>query len=129
MHSSWHLPSANESGSSFSPPAIKHCGGGAVPVDCTSLLRSWLQGLDYFDGHLRPRNIPLDATGNVKICDFGNMTRRGQEYPGATYPFYRSIPAHAGPIGEQFAIALAYSTSGLAINSIAPQGFRGEGGS
>jgi len=104
MHNSWHLPSANESGSSFSPPAIKHCGGGAVPVDCTSLLRSWLEGLDYFHGHLRPRNIPLDATGNDKICDFGNMTRRGQEYPGATDPFNRSIPAHAGPVGEQFAI-------------------------
>jgi serine/threonine protein kinase len=63
---------------------------------------AWLEHLDYFHGDLRPPNILLDAAGDVKICDFANMTRRGGKNPGATAPFY--ISDTAGLASEQFAI-------------------------
>lgn len=68
----------------------------------------WLEQLDYFHGDLRPANILLDQ-GHVKLCDFGNTTKRGEELPGTSSPFYRpgSIGCAsplAGPASEQFAI-------------------------
>lgn len=39
----------------------------------------------------------------MKICDFANMTRRGQKIQGATTPFYRLDIS--SPASEQFAVA------------------------
>ncbi|KAH7317666.1 kinase-like domain-containing protein [Rhexocercosporidium sp. MPI-PUGE-AT-0058] len=69
---------------------------------------AWLEQLDYFHGDMRPGNILLDGSGHVKLCDFGNTTKRGEELPATTYPYYRlrvdrSSPL-AGPASEQFAM-------------------------
>lgn len=58
---------------------------------------AWLEQLDYFHGDMRPANILLDVAGNVMLCDFGNATRRGEELPGATDPFYRLLPGMEKP--------------------------------
>ncbi|KAI9848519.1 MAG: hypothetical protein M1837_007188 [Sclerophora amabilis] len=70
---------------------------------------TWLERLDYFHGDMRPSNILLDGAGHVKLCDFGNTTKRGEQLPGASYPFYRVTAKFdapiAGPASEQFAMA------------------------
>ncbi|OAA63465.1 Protein kinase-like domain protein [Niveomyces insectorum RCEF 264] len=63
---------------------------------------AWLESIDYFHGDLRPPNILLDAEGHVKICDFGNMARRGETNYGATIPYYKD--QKVGPASEQHAI-------------------------
>ncbi|KAL2015437.1 hypothetical protein VTK56DRAFT_5503 [Thermocarpiscus australiensis] len=66
---------------------------------------SWLESLDYFHGDLRRKNILLDETEHVKVCDFGRAQKRGCKVEVATYPFYRPDKnAVAGPAHEQFAI-------------------------
>ncbi|KAI9761423.1 MAG: hypothetical protein M4579_001073 [Chaenotheca gracillima] len=64
------------------------------------------RGLYHCD--LRPANILLDGSDNVKLCDFTNARDSGEPMPGATEPFYRvgsdSPRPAVGPATEQFAI-------------------------
>lgn len=68
----------------------------------------WLEQLDYFHGDMRIGNILLDDAGHVKLCDFGNTTKRGEKLSGAQWPYHRPRSDHhsplAGPASEQFAM-------------------------
>ncbi|KAI9814090.1 MAG: hypothetical protein M1832_005978 [Thelocarpon impressellum] len=70
---------------------------------------TWLETFDLFHGDMRPSNILLDPADHVKLCDFDCTTRRGEELPAASWPFYRvkgkSEALVAGPASEQFAMA------------------------
>ncbi|KAL2171527.1 hypothetical protein VTG60DRAFT_2695 [Thermothelomyces hinnuleus] len=65
----------------------------------------WLEKFDYFHGDLRPENILLSETEQVRVCDFRRARKRECKVEVATYPFYR--PGSNVVVGlpdEQFAI-------------------------
>ncbi|KAG5971006.1 hypothetical protein E4U56_007163 [Claviceps arundinis] len=69
---------------------------------------SWIEGLGFVHGDLRPANILLTANENIRLADFDTSVKIGQELEAASEPFVkrnqgRKIPL-AGSITEQFAL-------------------------
>ncbi|KAG6207498.1 hypothetical protein E4U35_000907 [Claviceps purpurea] len=69
---------------------------------------SWIEGLGFVHGDLRPANILLTANENIRLADFDTSVKIGEELEAASEPFVkrnkgRKIPS-AGPITEQFAL-------------------------
>ena len=53
---------------------------------------AWLERSDYFHCDIRLVIVLLDLADHVKLCDFGNATKQGEELPSATEPFYGLKP-------------------------------------
>ena len=70
---------------------------------------SWLESLGYAHGDLRPSNILVDHSDQVKLCDFDATVEIGKPLLVATDPFCRVDenfdPPLAGHTSEQFAFA------------------------
>ncbi|CCE32190.1 uncharacterized protein CPUR_06050 [Claviceps purpurea 20.1] len=69
---------------------------------------SWIEGLGFAHGDLRPANILLTANDNIRLADFDVSVKIGQELEAGSEPFVRlnedfELP-QAGPISEQFAL-------------------------
>ncbi|KAG5952051.1 hypothetical protein E4U57_006418 [Claviceps arundinis] len=69
---------------------------------------SWIEGLGFVHGDLRPVNILLTANDNIRLADFDVSVKIGQELEAGGEPFVRvnedfELP-QAGPISEQFAL-------------------------
>ncbi|KAG6160683.1 hypothetical protein E4U51_007457 [Claviceps purpurea] len=69
---------------------------------------SWIEGLGFVHGDLRPANILLTANDNIRLADFDVSVKIGQELEAGSEPFVRlnedfELP-QAGPISEQFAL-------------------------
>ncbi|KAG5938495.1 hypothetical protein E4U60_001345 [Claviceps pazoutovae] len=69
---------------------------------------SWIEGLGFVHGDLRPANILLTANDNIRVADFDVSVKIGQELEAGSEPFVRlnedfELP-QAGPISEQFAL-------------------------
>ncbi|CCE33444.1 uncharacterized protein CPUR_07368 [Claviceps purpurea 20.1] len=69
---------------------------------------SWIEGLGFVHGDLRPANILLTANENIRLADFDTSVKIGEELEAATEPFVKlgedfETPL-AGPITEQFAL-------------------------
>ncbi|KAG6202324.1 hypothetical protein E4U50_006342 [Claviceps purpurea] len=62
---------------------------------------SWIEGLAFVHGDLRPANILLTANDNIRLADFDVSVKIGEPYAklngGLKFP-------DAGPITEQFAL-------------------------
>ena len=78
--------------------------------ECDSMVRKAY----HFHSDMRPANTLLDADVHVQICEFGKATKRGEELPSATGPYYRLTPAGepplAGPTSEQFGMGSCIDT-------------------
>ena len=70
---------------------------------------AWIEQLGYVHGDLRPANIFLDETENIKLGDFDCAVKKGEQLLAASEPFCKLNEAYepppAGPISEQFALA------------------------
>ncbi|CCE32325.1 uncharacterized protein CPUR_06185 [Claviceps purpurea 20.1] len=69
---------------------------------------SWIEGLGFVHGDLRPANILLTANENIRLADFDTSVKIGEELEAASEPFCKltddpELP-RAGPISEQFAL-------------------------
>ncbi|KAG6070707.1 hypothetical protein E4U15_007852 [Claviceps sp. LM218 group G6] len=69
---------------------------------------SWIEGLGFVHGDLRPANILLTANENVRLADFDTSVKIGEQLEAATEPFVQLGEdfenPQAGPISEQFAL-------------------------
>ena len=75
----------------------------------------WLEGLSaavnfitsigFAHGDLRPANVLLDHSGNVKLCDFGATVKIGGEKYALHVPFWDGDSEVADHKSEQFALA------------------------
>jgi serine/threonine protein kinase len=75
---------------------------------------AWIEERGWAHGDLRPANILLDNSDNVKISDFDSTVKPGERLLVANTPFCKlgkgfQIPI-AGPLTEQFAIASCICT-------------------
>ncbi|KAG5955901.1 hypothetical protein E4U57_003054 [Claviceps arundinis] len=95
---------------------IKQYSAGHVPSNRTKArwitqiasALSWIEGLGFVHGDLRPANILLTANENIRLVDFDTSVKIGKELEAVSEPFARlnkgrKIP-HAGPITEQFSL-------------------------
>ncbi|KAG5935379.1 hypothetical protein E4U59_005634 [Claviceps monticola] len=95
---------------------IKQYSAGHVPSNCTKArwitqitsALSWIEGLGFVHGDLRPANILLTANENICLADFDTSVKIGEELEAASEPFVKlgedfETPL-AGPISEQFAL-------------------------
>ncbi|KAG5915537.1 hypothetical protein E4U61_004526 [Claviceps capensis] len=69
---------------------------------------SWIKGLGFVHGDLRPANILLTANDNIRLADFDVSVKIGEQLEAGSEPFVRlhedfELP-QAGPISEQFAL-------------------------
>ncbi|KAG6161378.1 hypothetical protein E4U51_007160 [Claviceps purpurea] len=68
---------------------------------------SWIEGLAFVHGDLRPANILLTANDNIRLADFDVSVKIGEPYAklngGLKFP-------DAGPITEQFALGSCICT-------------------
>lgn len=69
---------------------------------------TWIEGLGYVHGDLRPANILLDSQDNIRVGDFDATVQRGEELLVASEPYCKlnakfELPL-AGPQTEQFAL-------------------------
>ncbi|KAG6309218.1 hypothetical protein E4U44_007272 [Claviceps purpurea] len=69
---------------------------------------SWIEGLGFVHGDLRPANILLTANDNICLADFDASVKIGEQLEAGDEPFVRlnedfDLP-QAGPISEQFAL-------------------------
>ncbi|KAG6136957.1 hypothetical protein E4U28_004764 [Claviceps purpurea] len=69
---------------------------------------SWIEGLGFVHGDLRPANILLTANENIRLADFDTSVKIGEELEAASDPFVKLNKGfktpQAGPITEQFAL-------------------------
>ncbi|KAG6304611.1 hypothetical protein E4U44_008536 [Claviceps purpurea] len=77
----------------------------------TASALSWIEGLGFVHGDLRPANILLTADDNIRLADFDVSVKIGEQLEAASEPFFRlneglELP-HAEPITEQFALGHA----------------------
>jgi len=74
----------------------------------------WLEDLGYAHGDLRPANILLDASENIKLADFDSTVKQGQRLLVASEPFCKLNEDYeldlAGPTSEQFALGSLFYT-------------------
>ncbi|KAG6059147.1 hypothetical protein E4U32_004208 [Claviceps aff. humidiphila group G2b] len=95
---------------------IKQYSAGHVPSNRTKArwitqiasALSWIEGLGFVHGDLRPANILLTANENIRLVDFDTSVKIGEKLEAVSEPFARlnkgrKIP-HAGPITEQFSL-------------------------
>ncbi|KAG6309586.1 hypothetical protein E4U44_006680 [Claviceps purpurea] len=69
---------------------------------------SWIEGLGFVHGDLRPENILLTANDNIRLADFDVSVKIGERLQTAVEPYAKlkerfKFP-DAGPITEQFAL-------------------------
>ncbi|KAG6160684.1 hypothetical protein E4U51_007458 [Claviceps purpurea] len=74
----------------------------------TASALSWMEGVGFVHGDLRPANILLTADDNIRLADFDASVKIGEQLEAASEPFVRlneglELP-HAEPITEQFAL-------------------------
>ncbi|KAI9697087.1 MAG: hypothetical protein M1836_005049 [Candelina mexicana] len=73
---------------------------------------AWLETLDVVHGDLRPANIFLNATEQIKLADFNCSVRPGELLKGLTEPYWMYTEDgrldDAGPKTEQFAIGTCF---------------------
>ncbi|KAG6202776.1 hypothetical protein E4U50_006084 [Claviceps purpurea] len=69
---------------------------------------SWIEGLGFVHGDLRPANILLTANENIRLADFDTSVKIGEELEAASDPFVKLNKGfktpQAGPNTEQFAL-------------------------
>lgn len=69
---------------------------------------AWLERLGYVHGDLRPHNILLDKSDNIRVADFDKTIAVGDELQAMTAPYCKfdenNKPPPAGPESEQFSI-------------------------
>ncbi|KAL1616959.1 hypothetical protein SLS56_011209 [Neofusicoccum ribis] len=79
---------------------------------------AWLESLGLAHGDIRPSNLLLDSKDHLKLSDFDNTARVGEEVDVGTAPYARILGPEAGtdcgtfgtlgPRTEQFAIGSVY---------------------
>lgn len=74
----------------------------------------WLEDLGYAHGDLRPANILLDDSENIKLADFDSTVKQGERLLVASEPFCKLNEDYelglAGPTSEQFALGSLFYT-------------------
>ncbi|KAG6066960.1 hypothetical protein E4U32_004855 [Claviceps aff. humidiphila group G2b] len=69
---------------------------------------SWIEGLGFVHGDLRPANILLTADDNIRLADLDASVKIDEQLEAASEPFFRLNEglelSHAGPITEQFVL-------------------------
>ncbi|KAG6288346.1 hypothetical protein E4U09_005631 [Claviceps aff. purpurea] len=69
---------------------------------------SWIEGLGFVHGDLRPANILLTVNDNIRLADFDMSVKIGEQRQATMEPFVKFSKGpellHAGPISEQFAL-------------------------